>query len=157
MLLRAETFLSGVLRQESATPRDKVGAKAVQVYSAGRMVWSKKPIIIRNAPHTIENPTLGQMEIRIKFGELAKEAKGCIGLDDGLPCVAKYIKDNKDKLKTQYSLPKEEYPSRVKRSFHTLDELKKMFEKAKEQVEMIRKRQLFDYLEKEKEEERWKM
>jgi len=126
-LIRAQTFFAGVTGQ--ADPRNRIGAKGIQVYGAGGMFWSKKSVIIRNAPYTIESPHLGQIETRLTFADIAKDAKGCRGFEDGLPCVAARIKSAMKGYRSADRMPEDMYPSRVKPSFHTVDELRAMLEK----------------------------
>jgi len=126
VLLRASTFVKGV--SGVAESRANMGAKAVQVVNAGRMFWSSKPTFFRNAPHTIENPHLGQIETRLTFADIASRAKGCRGFEDGLPCVAARIKREMEGYRAADRLPEEEYPSKVKRTVHTAEELRKMLE-----------------------------
>jgi len=134
VLLRASTFVRGVVGV--AEPRSKMGAKAVQVVNAGRMHWSSKPVFFRSAPYTIENPHEGQIEVRLEFAKNAKAAAGCRGFVDGLPCVAAAIRNAmKDKYKAPGRLPKSQYPSRIKRTFHNVSELEKMLEEIKKRRE----------------------
>jgi len=124
MMIRAATFLKGVM--QVAEPRSEFGAKAVQIVRAGRMTWSSKPLFPRNAPHTIENPHPGQIEWRITFGRVAKEYRGCSGLVDGLPCVAAGVKERLTGRTAGRRIPEDQYPSKIKRSFHTVEELEQM-------------------------------
>jgi len=136
VLLRASTFVRGVAGV--AEPRSRIGAKAVQVVNAGRMHWSTKPVFFRNAPYTIENPHEGQIEVRLEFARIAKGAEGCTGFVDGLPCVAATIKrEMKDKYKAPGRLPETQYPSKIKRTFHTAEELEKMLEEIKKRRERM--------------------
>ena len=111
-------------------PMNKTGANAVQIYGAGGMTWSKKPVIMRNAPYTIEHPHLGQAETRIHFGEIAQKYKGEKGLIEGLPAVAWHIHDEiYHKYHAEDAMPEDMYPS--KESFHTIDQLRSYVESAK--------------------------
>ena len=110
-------------------PMNKTGASAVQIYNPGGMTWSKKPIIVRNAPYTIEHPHLGQAETRIHFGEIAERYKGEKGLIEGLPAVAYHIKEEMKGYRASDSMPVEAYPS--KGSFHTIDQLRRYVEERK--------------------------
>ena len=125
MLLRPQTIIAGY---GNALPRNNIGAKGVQIYGPGGMFWSKKALIMRNAPYTIEAPHLGQIETRLNFADIAKSARGCRGFEDGLPCVAARIRQAMRGYRAADSLPKDQYPSRVKPSFHTVDELRIMLE-----------------------------
>ena len=110
-------------------PMNKTGASAVQIYGPGGVTWSKKPVIIRNAPYTIEHPHIGQAETRIHFGEIASRHKGEKGLIEGLPAVAWHIKEEMKGYRAADSMPKESYPS--KGSFHTIDQLRRYVEERK--------------------------
>lgn len=125
MLLRPQTL--GLMFARTATPKNELGAKAVQIYAPGGMFWSKKAMIIRNAPYTIENPHLGQIEARLTFADIASRHKGERGFVDGLPVIAAAIKREMTGYRAADSMPKEAYPSR-KRSFHTASELRRMLE-----------------------------
>ncbi len=109
-------------------PRNAIGAKGIQVYGPGGVTWSKKALIMRNAPYTIENPTLGQIQTRLNFGDHAKAAAGCRGLVDGLPCVAAALRNALKGYRAANSKPPSEWESRTKPSFHTMDELRTMLE-----------------------------
>jgi hypothetical protein len=125
MLLRGSTFITGVLNAGTAAePRWRFGAKTVQIYAPGGMWWSKKALIIRNAPYTIESPHPGQIEVRVRFGEIAREHKGERGFKEGLPIIAWHIKDKLTGFKAPHRMKPEDYPSRKFRTVHTLDELK---------------------------------
>lgn len=132
MLVRAQTFFAGV--SGLADPRNRIGAKGIQVYGAGGMFWSKKSVLIRNAPYTIESPHLGQIETRLQFGDIARGARGCRGFEDGLPCVAARIKAAMSGYRAADRMPEDAYPSKVKPSFHTMDELRRMLEEKARRV-----------------------
>ena len=127
--VRASTFILGSFAAAGkAEPMNKVGAKTMLVYSAGGMWWSKSPLIVKNAPHTIENPHEGQVDVRIKFGEIAKANKDKRGFEDGLPVVAAAIKRELDKFKSPNSMHPDAYPSKRQRTIHTLDDLRRIKE-----------------------------
>ena len=66
----------------------------LQIAFRKRMTWTSKPYWIKNAPYTV-GPYAhdGQLEVRIRFGEIASKAKGKKGLaPDGLPWAAHFIK-----------------------------------------------------------------
>ena len=88
--------------------------------------WSKKPFYLRNPPYTILSPHKGQIETRIHFGEIAAGAKGSRGFKDGLPAVAAAVKAGMKGYTAPSRMAKEAYPSRARRTVHTLDELKAM-------------------------------
>jgi len=95
------------------------------------MFWSKKALFTRNPPHTNANPHVGQIQVRIRFGEIARSHKGEKKFRDGLPIIAWYIKRELKGYKAPDALRPEEYPSRHRRTYHTLEELKAMISKAK--------------------------
>ena len=133
MLLRPQTLIAGFGK---ALPRNAIGAKGVQIYSPGGMFWSKKALIVRNAPYTIESPHLGQIETRLTFGDIARSARGCRGFEDGLPCVAARIRQAMTGYRAADRLPEDQYPSKVKRSFHTMEELRRMLEEKAGRVQV---------------------
>jgi len=128
MLLRASTFLVGVLNAASgsAEARWQMGANAIQVYAPGGMFWSSKSLILRNAPYTINNPHLGQIEVRTRFGEIARSHKGAKGFIEGLPAIAYYIKKELTGFKAPDAMTPEDYPSKKQRTKHTLESLKRL-------------------------------
>jgi len=129
VLVRPQTVIAGCGK---ALPRNAIGAKGLQIYSPGAMFWSKKSLIVRNAPYTIESPHLGQIETRLTFGNIAKEHKGEKGFIDGLPVIAYRIREAMKGYRAADRMDPEEFPSRVKPSFHTLEDLKKMLEEKAE-------------------------
>jgi hypothetical protein len=94
----------------------------MQLVRAGRMTWAKKAAFWRNVPFTATNPTPRQIAHRIAFGEAASRAKGQKGLRDGLPPAAAIIKEMKGKFPTAQYPPPEK--AAVKRTYHTIEELK---------------------------------
>ena len=126
VLVRGSTFISAVFRGITAEPRWQFGAKAMQVYAPGGMFWSRKSIIARNAPYTIESPHLGQIQARINFGEVARRHKGEKGFKEGLPIIAYHIKSEMTGYKAPDSMRPEDYPSKKFHTVHTLEELKRM-------------------------------
>ena len=126
MLLRPQTIVAAF---GSASPRNAIGAKGVQIYAPGGMHWSKKALIMRNAPYTIENPTLGQIETRLTFADIASRAKGERGFIDGLPAVAYRIREAMTGYRAADRMDPEAYPSKIKRTFHTAEDLRAMLEK----------------------------
>ena len=137
VLVRPQVLLAAFGK---AMPRSAIGAKGVQIYSPGAMSWSKKGLIVRNAPYTIESPTLGQIETRLTFADIAHQARGMRGLRNGLPGAASFIQDAMRGYRAADSLAPEEYPSRVKRSFHTEEELRRMLEEKTRGVREVRVR-----------------
>jgi len=109
-----------------------VGLTRAQASAAGislvlkPVAWSKKPVYIRNLPYTNVSPHPGQIEWRIKFGEAARAAKGVRGFEDGLPAVAARVKKALSGQRASKRLDPKDYPSKFRRTFHTLEELKRM-------------------------------
>jgi len=124
--VRGDIVLAGVISGGKAMARWQRGAKFLQIYAPGRMFWSKKAIISRNAPFTIESPHLGQIQVRIQFGELAKTVKGQHGFRNGLPLAAATIQERLKGYKAPDRMAPEEYPSKHFHTIHTLEELKRM-------------------------------
>jgi hypothetical protein len=139
MKLRGSTVVAAALAAAGkAEARWQMGAKAIQIYTPGGMYWSRKLVILRNAPYTIESPHLGQIKLRKLFGKLAREAKaqGLKGIKEGLPAVAWYIHTNLPKHPDKAAIEAvkmkpEDYPSRKYRTVHTLEQLE-VLEKQKE-------------------------
>ena len=133
MLLRPQTVLAA---HGKPMPRNRIGSKGIQIYAPGGVTWSKKAIIFRNAPYTIENPTDGQIEVRLKFAEVAESAKGCRGPVDGLPCVAAKMAKSVSEgglygFEAEDRKPPEQWRSKTHPSFHTAEELRRMLEERK--------------------------
>ena len=137
MKLRASTFMVGILSAGStAEPMAATGAKTVQIVNAGGMFWSKKRIFIRNSPYTIEDPHPGQADVRIKFAEEASKAKDKTMADSpvpGLPPAAGFVKVGLKDYKSPYSMDPKAYPSRQRRTYHTVDELRQILERKLEE------------------------
>ena len=138
------------IRATNEVPRRLMPLYGVQIVERGSVVWAKKATWFRKVPHTAIVPHKGQAEIRVTFGELAKEAsrKGAEGVaseiggevissprggklivcPDGqvLPVVAAYIKYRMKGKTAPHRMPKEKYPSR-RRCLHTIEELKKTY------------------------------
>ncbi len=134
MMLRPQTLIAGLT--PGATPRNQFGAKAVQICTAGGMTWAKNPYFLRNAPHTIEHPTIKQLAIRIRLGNLAKEARVAGKTKifyNGLPGAAGYVQEHKDEFERVVSgLPSQRT---ARKSYHTLEQLKEMYERKKKELE----------------------
>ena len=109
-----------------AEARWQMGAKAVQIYTPGGVWWSRKSVILRNAPYTIEAPHLGQIQARIDFGEIARRHKGERGFKEGLPIIAFYVKSERTGKRSPNSMRPEDYPSRKFHTIHTLEQLKRL-------------------------------
>ncbi|MEM0212612.1 MAG: hypothetical protein QXM35_08170, partial [Candidatus Methanomethylicia archaeon] len=105
--------------------RPQASAAGIQVVMKP-VAWSKKPAYIRNLPYTNISPHKGQIEARINFGSVAKRHKGEKGFKEGLPIVAYHIKREVKGYRAPSALRKEDYPSRARRTFHTMAELEAM-------------------------------
>jgi hypothetical protein len=125
-LLRASVVMAGTFGQGSTTARRNLGASNALVISATPF-WSKRPAVIKNAPYTIDHPSRAQLDIRIKFGDLAVEAHNTRQVNlYGLPGAAGYIQQKLTNAHGAGALPKGQWPSSQKHTLHTLAELKKM-------------------------------
>jgi len=89
--------------------------------------WSKKPFYLRNPPYTILSPHDGQIETRINFGKTAK-AKAEKGFKEGLPATAANIRAAVKGYKAPSRMTPP-YPSRIRRTVHTLAELEGLLKK----------------------------
>lgn len=118
VLKTLQPLISGV-----GLTRAQASASGIQVVMKP-VPWSKKAAYIRNMPYTNISPHRGQIEARIRFGEIARKYKGAKGFEDGLPVVAAKIKKEMAGFKAPSRLSQENYPSKARRTFHTLDELK---------------------------------
>jgi len=152
MVLVRPTFVLAAL--SGAFPsRAELPAFGIQLVSRGNVRWAQKAAWFRNVPYTAINPHTGQMEIRVMFGETAREgaSKGAEGiarevggrvvpgvrgklvqLPDGriLPPVAAYIAVKMKGKRAPDRMPPESYPSKLKRSVHTMEELRAALESA---------------------------
>jgi hypothetical protein len=126
--LRASTFLVGVVNAAggNAEARWQIGSYGIQVLAPGGMFWSKKALILRNAPYTINNPHPGQIEVRMQFGKIARAHKGEKGFKDGLPIIAWHIRNELKGFKAPDRMDPDAYPSKKRRTIHTLEELEVM-------------------------------
>jgi len=107
-----------------AMPRSQVSAYGIQLVSAGKMTWAKRAAFFRNQPYTAVAPHLGQVEVRIAFGEAASKAEGKTGLaPDGLPWAAHYVREELTGYRAPDAMDPEDYPSKKKRTFRTLEDL----------------------------------
>ena len=120
-VIRADVLLAGLAGAHSRSAR---GASFMQLARAPG--WAKKPYVLKNAPHTIVSPHPGQIQIRVAFGAVGKSMKGSKGFKDGLPIVAATVKERITGFKAPFALPEEEYPSKVKHTVHTMEELQRM-------------------------------
>ena len=125
MKIRSQTLVAGLTGK--ATPMNNIGAKGFYVQNVGGRWWVKKSgAILANLPYTIESPHIGQIETRLHFAEVASKTKG-------MP-LAERIEVMRKEL-TGYRAPDamrpEEYPSKVRKSFHTASELEAMLRQKK--------------------------
>jgi len=120
-LVRAQVILAGT--SEKLDPRSRLAVSGVQIVRAGGMFWSKKPAFLRNVPYTAVSPHAGQIQTRIKFGKTASGAKGKKGFELGLPVAAAAVKKGMPGYTAPDRLSPENYPSRTRRTVHTLAEL----------------------------------
>ena len=140
VLVRPTTIVSVV---SAAFPRrSELPLYGMQIVSRGGLWWAEKTAWFRNVPVTAVVPTPGQIETRIRFGELAKEAKakGAVGtrekpalssrLGRYFVGAAAYIADNMVGYRASKRLSPEAYPSKLRKTVHTLEELKAMLAKA---------------------------
>jgi hypothetical protein len=118
--------------------RSELPLYGMQLVGKGNVWWAEKTAWFRNVPVTAVYPTPGQIETRIRFGELAKRAKaeGKTGtraspalstrLGRYFVGSAAYIADNMAGFTASRRLAPEQYPSRLRRTLRTLEELKAM-------------------------------
>jgi len=99
----------------------------IQVVSRGKVIWARKPMWLRNIPYTAVAPHRGQYEVRKRFAEIAKKAKGEKGIkmtDIGpLTPAAARIHEELKGYTAPHRMSPEEYPSRKQRTFHTVESL----------------------------------
>lgn len=103
---------------------------SLQIVSKGRVRWAKKMFWLRNAPYTV-GPYAhdGQIEWRLKFAEAAHQAKGEKGLKDGLPPAAYHVREKLTGKKASKRMSPEEYPSKIRRTAYTAEDLKAIAKK----------------------------
>ena len=136
-VLKPQVIVAGSFTPQESRP--DASANGVIVARVGRMTWTKRwaGIYIKNMPYTTVFPRLGQMEARVHFGKTAKEAAGRHGLVNGLPPVAAYIQEQiKGKYRAEDRLNPADYPSKHRRTYHTMAELEDMIAKAKQRQAM---------------------
>jgi hypothetical protein len=116
--------------------RSELALYGMQIVSKGRLWWAEKAAWFRNAPVTAIFPTTGQIETRIHFGELAKRAKEerktgtrekparSERLGRNFVGAAAYIADNMYGFRAPTRIAPEEYPSRLRKTYRTLEELR---------------------------------
>ena len=134
MLVDANIVIPALFGKGKTVARWQIGGRAFQFYAPGGMWWSKKGIIARKAPYTIDNPHPGQIETRIHFGEIARKYEGAKGFVEGLPVVAWHIKDEMSGYKAPSRMDPKDYPSKKFHTVHTLEQLKAMLAAKKKAV-----------------------
>jgi hypothetical protein len=125
-VLKPQVIVSGIVALQE--PRASASANGVVVARVGRMFWTKRwaGLYIKNMPSTAVFPHKGQIETRINFGTVASSGKGSKGFVNGLPAVAALIQQRVKGYHAPDAMPKEDYPSRKRRTYHTIEDLKKM-------------------------------
>jgi hypothetical protein len=136
VLLRSTAVLAAVT---GAFPRrSELALYGMQLVGKGNVWWAEKASWFRNVPVTAVYPTPGQVEARIRFGELARKAKetGQVGtrtspklsnrLGRYFVGSAAYIADNMAGFTASNKMSPEQYPSKLRRTLRTLEELKAM-------------------------------
>ena len=114
--------------------RSELALYGMQLVSRGGVTWAEKAAWFRNVPVTAVYPTLGQMEIRVMFGRTAAQAKGEKGLKTvtnsaskaygkQLPPAAARVANSLPGMMASRRLHPEEYPSKLRRTLHTVREL----------------------------------
>jgi hypothetical protein len=124
-------------------PRRELAIYGMQIVGKGNVWWAEKAAWFRNVPVTAIYPTPGQIETRVHFGELAREARerGMTGtkqkpakserLGRYFVGAAAYIADHMAGFRAPRAIPKEEYPSKLRKTYRTIEELRALL-KAKE-------------------------
>jgi hypothetical protein len=133
MVLVRPTTIMAMLKRE-LPPRNVLPFYGLQIVEKGDVWWAEKAAWFRNVPWRAISPTLGQLETRVRFAVLAKEAKarGLTGTKDK-PAVsarlgrafvgaAAYIADNMVGWRAPHRLEPERYPSRIRRTWATAAE-----------------------------------
>jgi len=131
------TVVAGIMG--AAFPkRNEMVLYGLQIVRRGNVTWTTKPMWFRNVPYTAVHPTTGQLEVRIHFGELAGGAKNQRGLRTvttgpkagmKLPPAAAIIAEQMRDYRAPHRSPPEEWESRLRRTLHTLPELRAMLER----------------------------
>jgi len=134
MVLVRPTVLMAAVGGGIFPRRSELVLYGMQLVSRGGVTWAEKAAWFRNVPVTAVYPTLGQMEIRVMFGRTASKAKGEKGLKTvtnpaskaygkQLPPAAATVANELTGRKAPHSLAPEEYPSKLRRTLHTMKEL----------------------------------
>ena len=124
VLVRMTSIIAGLTGKPEARYELSTG---LQLVGRGRVKWAKKAFWLRNAPYTV-GPYAhdGQIEVRLKFAEAAHQAKGRKGLDPetGLPWAAAEVKRKLKGYRAPDRMSPEEYPSKIRRTAFTEEDLK---------------------------------
>lgn len=136
VLVRPTAVLASI---SGAFPRrSELPLYGMQIVGKGNVWWAEKAAWFRNVPVTAVYPTEGQIETRIHFGDLAREAKarGEVGtrtnpklstrLGKYFVGSAAYIADNMAGFRASKRMSPEQYPSKLRKTLRTLEELKAM-------------------------------
>jgi len=134
-LVRAQV----IKEMASPMPTDRPGKSisGVQIVSRGKVIWAKKVSWLRCPPFTV-GPFAhdGQIQVRLKFSSLAKEAAArretardsAVNVKYGLVGAAGYIKEHMPGYTAPARLVPEKYPSRIRRTAYTAAELRTIAE-----------------------------
>lgn len=121
--IRPQTLVAGL--SGKATAMNNIGAKGFYIQSVGGRWWVKKSgAILANLPYTIESPHLGQIETRVEFGRISSQTRG-MPLAQRLQIISEKMRG----YRAPDRMNPEEYPSKMKRSYHNLAELEAMLER----------------------------
>lgn len=125
MVLVRPTFVMAAV-SGTFPARPELALFGMQLVGRGNVHWAEKAAWFRNVPITAVYPTPAQAEVRVRFGEMAKEAKakGEINktskrLGKWLPGAAAYIADNFYGFRTT-----KEHRVMPRKRLHTIEELK---------------------------------
>ena len=134
-MLPASLVLGGLINSNGIYKRWQLGSQnSIQIYGKGAMVWSKKDVILRKPPYTINMPTGNQAYVRVQFGEAARREKNARGVINGLPAVAAALHEMKEhgllNLKSPNTNP-ELWESKKHHTLHTIEQLRKYIEEQK--------------------------
>jgi hypothetical protein len=111
-----------VVTSTAGVSRSTYSGVAIQKIKPVR--WAKKVIILRNQSPRVVDPSLAQLDVRIKFGEIAHAHKGaCSGFPGGLPGAASYIQAELTGYRVD---PARKLKSYARPTLHNLDQLKAM-------------------------------
>jgi hypothetical protein len=137
-LLRPQTI--NLMADKRPLSRRELGLYGLQLVRLGGMAkWVfKKPMILRNPPYTV-GPYAhdGQLEVRLKFAEVAHGAKGSKGVvyvDDlgrFLTAPAAHIHKAMKGYRAPSKIPEDKLPSKLHRTAYTEADLRKILEERK--------------------------